>query len=206
MPHLNRLLAALLLYAWVAQPALALDLSLPDMGDSSAAHLGGHLESKLGRAFMRYIRASSDVIDDPLVNSYLQSVGDKLARHSDTRGRKLTFFAIDDPSINAFAGPDGYIGIHSGLMLEAETESELAAVLAHEIGHVAGKHGLRAIKKSRWTSVGTILATESARTFGSEELAQLTEELEGSIHDITQTLVNNGYSKDLEREADEAAA
>ena len=91
----------------------------------------------------------------------------------------------------------------AGNRAAARSVSGLAAVLAHEIGHVAGKHGLRAIKKSRWADVGTILATEGARTFGSEEVVKLAEELEGSIQDITQTLVNNGYSKELEREADE---
>jgi len=92
-----------------------------------------------------------------------------------------------------------------GLVGCCESEDALAAVLAHEIGHVAGRHGLRAIKSSRLTGALTILAAEGARTFGSEDIARLTEDLEGSIADITQTLVSSGYARDLEREADRAA-
>jgi len=81
----------------------------------------------------------------------------------------------------------------------------LAAVLAHEIGHVVGKHGLRAIKNSRLTSALTILATESARNFGGSDLKQLVEDYEGSVDDITSTLLVNGYSRGLEEEADQIA-
>jgi beta-barrel assembly-enhancing protease len=201
MPHLNRLIAALLLYASIIQPALALDMSLPDMGDSSGAHLGGHLETRLGRAFMRYVRASSDVIDDPLIDSYLQSVGDKLAKHSDTRGRRLTIFAINDPSINAFAGPDGYIGIHSGLILEAETESELAAVIAHEIAHVGQRHLARMIEATNQMSLplaGLLLAAAVLGASGAGSAAAAA--IVGGQAAMVQKQIN--FTRANEREAD----
>ncbi|MGD8678157.1 MAG: M48 family metalloprotease, partial [Chromatiales bacterium] len=199
--QLNRLLCALLLYAWTLQPALALDLSLPDMGDSSGSHLGSNLEAKLGRAFMRYVRAHSDVIDDPLVSSYLQSVGNKLARHSDTRGRNLTFFAVKDPSINAFAGPDGYIGVHSGLILEAETESELAAVMAHEIAHVGQRHLARMIEATNQMSLpmaGLLLAAIALGAAGAGSAAAAAAL--GGQAAMVQKQIN--FTRANEREAD----
>ncbi len=84
-------------------------------------------------------------------------------------------------------------------------EDALAGVLAHEIGHVQLRHGLQAIKKSRITSALTTLALQGAKTFGGEKLGQVTEAFEGSISDITQTLIRTGYSRAAERQADEAA-
>ncbi|MGD8265532.1 MAG: M48 family metalloprotease [Chromatiales bacterium] len=197
----NRLLCALLLYAWTIQPALALDLSLPDMGNSSGSHLGTNLEAKLGRAFMRYVRAHSDVVDDPLIGSYLESVGNKLARHSDTRGRNLTFFAVEDPSINAFAGPDGYIGVHTGLILEAETESELAAVMAHEIAHVGQRHLARMIEATNQMSLpmaGLLLAAIALGAAGAGSLAAAAAV--GSQAALVQKQIN--FTRANEREAD----
>ena len=199
--QLNRLITALLLYAWTIQPALALDLSLPDMGNSSGSHLGTHLEAKLGRAFMRYVRAHSDVVDDPLIGSYLQSVGNKLARNSDTRGRNLTFFAVEDPSINAFAGPDGYIGVHTGLILEAETESELAAVIAHEIAHVGQRHLARMIEATDQMSLpmaGLLLAAIALGAAGAGSLAAAAAV--GSQAALLQKQIN--FTRANEREAD----
>ena len=81
----------------------------------------------------------------------------------------------------------------------------MASVLAHEIGHVQFKHGLKAIKTSRLTTALTILGVEGAKTFGGHDLANLTSAFEGSISDITQTMINTGYSRSLEYQADKAA-
>jgi predicted Zn-dependent protease len=164
-------------------------------------------EHFIGRAVAATLLATYEPLDDPAANRYLNRLGQSLALASDrpeTFGG-YHFLLLDSDEINAFACPGGLILVTRGLVNCCASEDALAAVLAHEIGHVAGKHGLRAIKRSRITGALTILASESARNFGSAELAELTDQLEGSIDDITQTLVNNGYSKDLEREADEAA-
>jgi predicted Zn-dependent protease len=84
-------------------------------------------------------------------------------------------------------------------------EEAVAAVLAHEIGHVQSQHGLQAIKKSRITSALSTIAIEGTKQFGSETLASLTSTFEDSITDITSTLINNGYSRSFERQADKAA-
>jgi predicted Zn-dependent protease len=164
-------------------------------------------EHYIGRAVAATLLAEYPPLDDPAANRYLNQLGQSLvlvSERPETFGG-YRFLLLDSDEVNAFACPGGLILVTRGLVRCCESEDALAAVLAHEIGHVAGKHGLRAIKSSRLTSALTILATESARTFGSEDVAQLTEDLEGSISDITRTLVSSGYSRDLEREADRAA-
>lgn len=136
-------LSALLLASQVPQ-AVALDTELPDLGNSAGSLMTPKRERDLGKAFMRSVRRSQKVMDDPLLADYIQSLGQKLINASTDRGAPFTFFMIDDPQINAFAGPGGYIGVFSGLVLTTETESELAAVLAHEIAHVTQQHLMRA--------------------------------------------------------------
>jgi predicted Zn-dependent protease len=112
---------------------------------------------------------------------------------------------LDTPEVNAFAAPGGLILVTRGLLRCCQSEDAVAAVLAHEIAHVQLAHGINAIKKGRLTSALTTLATESAKSFGGQQLADLTTAFEGSIGDITATLVNSGYSRSQEYEADAAA-
>lgn len=119
---------------------------LPDMGASADGIMTPISEQRLGQSFMRSVRNSMKVLDDPLVNDYLQSLGKRLVASAKGGGRPFSFFVIDDRRMNAFAGPGGYIGVFSGLILSADSESELAAVLAHEIAHVTQRHLLRSIE------------------------------------------------------------
>ena len=112
---------------------------------------------------------------------------------------------MDNDEINAFAAPGGLILVSRGLLRCCKNEDALAAVLAHEVGHIQGEHAINAIKKSRLTSVFTVLATEAGKSLAGEQVAQLTSALEGSISDITSTLVNSGYARKFEYEADAAA-
>jgi predicted Zn-dependent protease len=140
-------------------------------------------------------------------NHYINVVGQTLARASDrpeTFGG-YHFLILDSADIQAFAAPGGLILVSRGMVRCCPNEDALAAVLAHEIGHVQARDGLRAIKTSRITSAFTILAAEGAKNFGGEQIAQLTQAFEGSVSDITQTLLNSGYSRHLERQADEAS-
>ncbi len=164
-------------------------------------------EYYIGRAVAATILADNKTADLKDATYYLNVLGQALAMHSD---KPETFggyhFAImDTDEVNAFAAPGGLILVSRGLLRCCESEDAVAAVLAHEIGHVQLSHGLRAIKKSRLTSALTILAAESAKNLGGEQLAELTTAFEGSISDITGTLVNSGYSRKLESEADAAA-
>jgi beta-barrel assembly-enhancing protease len=141
------------------------------------------------------------------VNAYINLLGQTLANASDMPEtfNGYHFLILDSDEINALAAPGGLIFITRGMLRCCRDEDAVAAVLAHEIGHVQFKHGLQAIKKSRITSALIILGTEGAKTFGGEDLANLTSTFEGSISDITSTLVNNGYSRNFERQADIAA-
>jgi predicted Zn-dependent protease len=117
---------------------------LPELGSPSDQYLTPSDEARLGKAFMQRVRETGKVLDDPLITEYIQQLGDRLLKKSEAVGEKFTFFVLDEPEINAFAGPGGYIGIYSGLILATQSESELASVIAHEIAHVTQKHLLRA--------------------------------------------------------------
>jgi len=164
-------------------------------------------EYYIGRAVAATILDSHPADQDKDANLYLNRLGQTLAMASDrpeTFGG-YHFLLLDSDEINAFAAPGGLILVSRGLVRCCRSEDALAAVLAHEIGHVQGKHGLQAIKKSRLTSALAILAVEGTRNLGGEKLVELTEQFEGSIMDITQTLVNSGYARKLEKEADQTA-
>jgi predicted Zn-dependent protease len=164
-------------------------------------------EYYLGRAVAANLLQDSHPLDASAANAYLNTVGQTLAMASDrpeTFGG-YHFLLLDSDQINAFAAPGGLILVTRGMVGLCASEDALAAVLAHEIGHVQAKHGLRAIKSGRLTSALTVLAAEGASQFGSQDLKQLVADYAGSIGDITSTLVTNGYSRALEKEADEAA-
>jgi beta-barrel assembly-enhancing protease len=141
------------------------------------------------------------------LNRYVNTVGQTLAQASN---RPQTFGGyhfqvVDSMEINAFAAPGGLIVVTRGMLRCCKTEDALAAVLAHEIAHVQNQDGLRAIKTSRLTSALTIIAAEGTKQYAGRNLAQLTQAFEGSVSDVVNTLVVSGYSRDQERQADEAA-
>lgn len=144
----------------IAISAGAVDLNqLPDLGDESAALLSPQMERQLGEEFMRAARRQLPVLDDPDLNDYLRSLGTRLLG-GDTSDR-YHFFLIDDSTLNAFAVPGGYIGIHSGLFLAAANEAELAGVLAHEIAHIQQRHFQRRMaeaKRAQIPRLATMLA------------------------------------------------
>ncbi len=161
-------------------------------------------EYYIGRSVAATVLDAYDPWDNAEATRYINVLGQTLARASDmpeTYGG-YHFMILDSDQINAFGCPGGLIFITRGMLRLCRNEAEVAAVLAHEVGHVENKHGLRAIKKSRLTSALTIIAAESARQLGDGDVRRLTTALEGSVSDITQTLVNSGYARRLEHEAD----
>lgn len=140
-------------------------------------------------------------------NGYLNLLGQALAQASDrpeTFGGYY-FLILDSDEINAFAAPGGLIFVSRGMLRCCKSEDAVAAVLAHEIGHIQLRHGIQSIEKSRQTQALTTLAAEGAKTFGGKALSDLTKTFEGSINDITSTLINSGYSRGFEQEADASA-
>ncbi len=133
---------------------------LPDLGDVSQATMTPREERQLGSQIMREIRADPSYLDDPEITSYLNSLGHKLISNSDepSPGQSFEFFALQDSTINAFALPGGFMGFNSGLIIAAQSESELAGVMAHEIAHVTQKHLVRMISSQKYNMIGSIAA------------------------------------------------
>jgi predicted Zn-dependent protease len=163
-----RLLLSLLL---VLRPSAVLPQSnfddLPNLGDASGQVISPKQDKELGAYFMRQIRQAGLVLDDVETTSYLEALGHKLAIHSENPGYGFTFFLVDDASINAFAGPGGYIGANVGLILAAESESELAGVMAHEIAHVTQRHLARSFEAQERMSLPTTAAILAAILIGA---------------------------------------
>ncbi len=128
-------------------------IRLPDMGSPADAVLSRSDEARLGRQIMVSVRASGQVVEDPLINEYINEVGSRIAAQSNDGNHSFTFFVIDDPAINAFALPGGYIGVHTGLIEASRNEHELAGVMAHEVAHVTQRHIARAIHASQRQSI-----------------------------------------------------
>jgi len=170
-----------------------------------AERLTPEQEYYVGRAVAAKVFQSYKPLDLPEANAYLNLLGQSLVVFSDrpeTFGG-YHFLLLDSDEINAFAAPDGLILVTRGMVQCCGSEDELAAVLAHEIAHVVEKHGVSAIQGSRLTTLGTTVLTETGRHAGGE-FAALVEDFEGSIGDITKTLMN-GYSRGQERDADAGA-
>jgi predicted Zn-dependent protease len=164
-------------------------------------------EYYIGRTVGAVIAGKYKPWDNAKANIYINLLGQTLARASElpeTFGG-YHFLIQDSEEINAFAAPGGLIFVTRGMLRCCRHEDAVAAILAHEIGHVQSKHGLQAIKTARVTQALTTIGIEGAKTFGGEELGRLTQTFEDSIADITATLINNGYSRDFEHQADVTA-
>tara|TARA_B100000787_G_scaffold168584_1_gene157625 strand:+ start:505 stop:1935 length:1431 start_codon:yes stop_codon:yes gene_type:complete len=120
---------------------------LPDLGDYSETIIGAQEERVIGSQILQQVHQSKSVINDVEIEDYLYSLTNKLVRSSNYSGSKLTFFIVNDRSINAFAMLGGVVGIHTGLILSSNSESELASVISHEIAHVTQRHLARLIGK-----------------------------------------------------------
>lgn len=131
----------------------AAEINLPDIGSPADATLSKSAEAQIGRAIMQQIRASGQVVEDPQVTEYINDIGHRIAAYANDGEYKFSFFVIDDPNINAFALPGGYIGVHTGLFAATRSEDELAGVLAHEVAHVTQRHIARAIHANSRQSI-----------------------------------------------------
>lgn len=163
---LRQLLFCLLLPGAYASAVTTLDL--PDIGESTGNILSPEYERRLGQAFLNQIRRQTDIINDPEVDTYIQSIGYRLVAQSDNSSQLFTFFVINENTINAFAAPGGIVGINTGTIISAETESELAGVLAHEIAHVTQRHMARSAEMSQKMSIPMMAAMLGAILIASQ--------------------------------------
>ncbi|EDZ64366.1 peptidase M48, Ste24p [beta proteobacterium KB13] len=121
--------------------------NLPDLGEFSDQFISPYQEKMIAREILYQVHSSPQVVQDEEINDYLNYLGDKLVSNSDAPQRDFTFFVLKDDAINAFAMLGGLIGVHTGLFISADNESEIASVLGHEIAHVTQKHLQRVIAK-----------------------------------------------------------
>ena len=125
------------------------DVRLPDLGSSADALISPQEARDYGASMLRQMRALDMVVDDPLLDDYINDLGYRLAAASSKPKDHFAFFVVKDEEINAFAAPGGYIAVNAGLFTITRSESELAGVVAHEIGHITQNHLQRAFEDSR---------------------------------------------------------
>lgn len=202
----QRVLACVLsLAALCTVPSVpAQPVGLPSMGAASATELSPLQERRLGDAIMVQGRMDPSYIGDADLIQYLTELGEGLAKFAPNGQIPVQIFGLKDPTINAFAMPGGYIGVHSGLIVSSESESELAGVVAHEIGHVSQRHIARGLTQQSQNS-GVMMAAVAAALLaavagGGADLATGLAAF-GQAAAIDRQL---GFSRDAEREADRA--
>ncbi len=176
------------------------NIELPDIGTVAGSTLTIDQELIYGDAYMRMLRSSRPIVNDPVINEYIDTLGHKLVASADDVKTPFTFFMIRDRNINAFAFFGGYVALHSGLFLHAQSESELASVIAHEIAHVTQRHLARSMEDQARRSPATIAALA-----GSLLLAIAAPE--AGIAALTATTAGNmqsqiNYTRSNEKEAD----
>jgi len=161
-------------------------------------------EYYIGRAVAALILSRYPVYDNPSVTAYINRVGQTVAIHSERPEiyAGYHFLVLDTDEVNALAAPGGFIFITKGLLKRCRNEEMIANILSHEVGHVAAKHGLQSIKKSRLVDAFKVIGETAARRFGPEELAELTTLFEEALGDIVEKLIERGYDRKYEFEAD----
>ena len=132
--------------------------SLPDIGSSAGELLTPAQQQEYGEMTLAQLRNMDYTLDDPLLNDWLQALGNRLGTVSDKPQQRFTVFLLKDRDINAFATLGGYVAVNSGLVLAAEDEGELASVLGHEFAHVTQQNVLRAVEQAKKDSLPILLA------------------------------------------------
>ncbi len=174
--------------------------ALPELGDASGATISPADERRLGERIMRDIRRDPAYLDDPEVSDYVNTLGARLTARSDATRQEFEFFVVRDPQINAFALPGGFIGIHSGLLIAAQSESEVAGVVAHEIAHVTQRHIARMITQQGQSQLMS-LAAMAVAILAARSNSQVAEAaMAFGQAGVMQSQLN--FSRDNEREAD----
>ena len=180
-----------------APPALA--DGLPDLGDTAQITVTPQMERRVGEEAMRDIRLHDPAFDDDAeATAYLNTLGNRLVSHSEGANQDFEFFLVKDPTLNAFALPGGYIGVNTGTIVTAQSESELAAVLAHEIAHVTQHHMARMVTKQGQLSMAMLAAMALAIIARNSQVGTAAATI-GQAGAITAQI---GFTREFEREAD----
>ncbi|MDD5175104.1 MAG: M48 family metalloprotease [Sterolibacterium sp.] len=191
------------LFFFLCLAPLALAEGLPDLGEVAQADFSPAMEKHVGATIMRDIRLHEpSYVFDPEISAYLNQLGSRLVAQSTEARQDFEFFVLRDATLNAFAMPGGFIGVHTGLIMAAQSESELASVLAHEISHVTQHHLARQLGVQSQASLPMLLslavAILASRSHSGGDVAQGAL-MAGQAAGIQNQL---NYSRDFEREAD----
>jgi len=199
------LLALALTLAVAAPMAPAQESRLPDIGSSAGELLTPARQAEYGGMLLRELRNYNYLLDDPILDEWLQSVGSQLGADSAQPRQPFTFFLLKDRQINAFATLGGYIGMNAGLILTAEREDEVAAVLAHEVAHVTQQHVLRGVERAQRDQLPILLgmlgAIVLAQAAGGTSSAGASQAAIASAMGLIQQRQIN-YTRSNESEAD----
>jgi beta-barrel assembly-enhancing protease len=197
--------ALLLLMAFTHAFAAQDEINLPDFGNSANAGISDREEYYYSLGFLRSMRNAGVLIEDPELVEYLRTLATRLSETSDKPEQTVGFFLINEDAFNAFAVPGGFIGVNSGMILQAGKESELASVLAHEIAHVTQKHSIRQMERSQKASLpimlGTLALMAAASQSNSRSSGDAGQAAMISGMALMQQLQIN-YTRDNEFEAD----
>lgn len=199
------LLTAALTLAVASVCSPAQESNLPDIGSSAGELLSPRQQEEYGAMMLAQLRHYDYLLEDPLIDSWLDTLGTRLAAHSDRPRQPFTFFMLRERQINAFATLGGYIGVNSGLILAADREDEVAGVLSHEIAHVTQQHVLRGAERAQrdqlpilLAMLGAIVAAQAAGGNSSDDAAQAA--MAGAMGLMQQRQIN--YTRSNESEAD----
>lgn len=201
MKCFNTIFKIIILYSLLfaaVMPGFAYDL--PDMGDSTIHSFSRGAEEQLGAEIMRSVRSSRLYNNDPIVTDYVRQMGDRITASSDYAMDSFYFFVINDPRVNAFALPGGYIGINAGLILVAEYEDEVAGVMAHEIAHVTQRHIARMFERSKSLSWPMMAALLGSMILATASPAAGTSAMAATLAGSQQDMIN--FTRSNEEEAD----
>jgi len=205
VPRLLPLTVALVIGLALTTSSQAQNSSLPDMGSSAAELLSPEQEAEYGAYTLYQLRNYGYVLDDPLLDAWLQGMGHRLGASSDRPEQPFTFFLMKQRQINAFATFGGYIGMNAGLILTAQAEDEVAGVLAHEISHVTQRHILRSVERSQkdqlpvlLAMLAVVVAAQQSNSNSSDDAIQAA--VVGGQALLAQRQIN--YTRSSEAEAD----
>lgn len=194
------LIATLLAGSAIPSRADELADSLPDIGTTAGGTLSINQELQMGDFYVRQLRASAPLINDPLLNDYINQLGQRLVAHANSVRTPFHFFLIRNDEINAFAFFGGNVVLHSALFRYADNESQLASVMAHEISHVTQRHLARAMEEQQrnapLTWVGALGSILLAMANPQAGMAALTGTLAGTQQGVISFTQNNEQEAD----------
>ncbi len=197
--NLRHLAPLIPLLAMLTMPGVLAD-GLPDLGEASQSGFSPQTERRIGEAIMADVRHDRSLVDDSELTDYLNNLGYRLVASSAENRQDFEFFVLRDSTLNAFALPGGFIGVHTGLILAAQSESELAAVLGHEIAHVTQRHLARIIAKQEQSAI-TSLAMLAVAILAARSNPQVANAAMASAQ-ATSIQTQLDFTREHEREAD----